>query len=144
MTMRITKIAAAALLMSGTASVALACDLPPLVAIPAKDAVGDKARRSKTETDQYFEAMKVYTACVQAELTAAGGDSAQTIMKAVLVQRNNYGRRRSPSRAQGLQRSVGKRHRGRRPGRAAPGRQAKADAAATAEPRRPARGPNTA
>jgi hypothetical protein len=88
--MKITKIAGAVLLMSGTAGVALACDMPPLVAIPPKDAVGDKGPQIQQETTKYFEGMKVYTACVQAELTAAGGDSAPTIMKAVLVQRNNY------------------------------------------------------
>lgn len=88
MIMRITKIAAA-LLMSGTAGVGLACTLPPLVAIPAKNAVGDKGPQIQQETSQYFEAMKVFTACVQAELTAAGGDAAQSVAKAVLVQRNN-------------------------------------------------------
>jgi hypothetical protein len=33
--------------------------------------------------------MKVYSACVQADITAAGGDSAKPIVKAVLVSRNN-------------------------------------------------------
>jgi hypothetical protein len=33
--------------------------------------------------------MRAYTACVQAALTAAGGDSAQPIVKSVLVARNN-------------------------------------------------------
>lgn len=88
MIMRTTKIAAA-LLMTGSAGVGLACTLPPLVAIPAKDAIGDKAPQIQQEASQYFEAMKTFTACVQAELTAAGGDSAPTVMKAVLVQRNN-------------------------------------------------------
>lgn len=88
--MTITKVAGAVLLMGGTASVALACDMPPLVAIPAKDAAGDKGAQVQAEMMKYFDGMKAYTACVQAELTAAGGDSAQTIVKAVLVQRNNY------------------------------------------------------
>jgi hypothetical protein len=87
--MRFTKIAGAVLLLSGAASGALACNLPPLVAIPEKDAVGDKGPQIQQEVAAYFEAMKAYTACVQTELTAAGGDSAQTIVKAVLVQRNN-------------------------------------------------------
>lgn len=86
---RLTKIAAAVVVLSGTASAALACELPPLVAIPAKDAVGDKGPQIQAETSKYFEAMKVYTACVQTELTTAGGDSAQSVVKAVLVQRNN-------------------------------------------------------
>jgi hypothetical protein len=85
---RITQIAVT-LLMSATASTALACKLPPLVAIPEKDDVGDQGPRIRVETAAYFDAMKVFTACVQAELTAAGGDSAPTLSKAVLVQRNN-------------------------------------------------------
>jgi hypothetical protein len=88
MMMRVTQIAGA-LLMSAAASAAFACELPPLVAIPDKDDVGDQAPRIRVETAAYFDAMKVYTACVQAELTAAGGDSAPTLSKAVLVQRNN-------------------------------------------------------
>jgi hypothetical protein len=83
-----TKIAGA-LLMSATASAGLACELPPLVAIPDKDDVGDKAQQIQQEATTYFAAMKAYTACVQAEITAAGGDSAPALTKAVLVQRNN-------------------------------------------------------
>ena len=33
--------------------------------------------------------MKAYTDCVQAELTAAGGNSAPTVTKTVLIARNN-------------------------------------------------------
>jgi hypothetical protein len=87
--MRTTRIVGAAMLMSGTSSIGLACDLPPLVAIPAKDAVGDKGPQIQQDVQQYYDAMKVYSDCIQAELTAAGGDSAPTIIKAVLVQRNN-------------------------------------------------------
>jgi hypothetical protein len=89
MIMRITRIVGATLVLSGTAGIGLACDLPPLVAIPEKSAVGDKGPQIQLEVQQYYDAMKVYSDCVQAELTAAGGDSAQTIVKAVLVQRNN-------------------------------------------------------
>jgi hypothetical protein len=87
--MRVTKVAVAALTMSGAASMALACDMPPLVAIPEKEAVGDKGPQIQAEFQKYYDGMKAYSACVQAELKAAGQDTAPTLMKAVLVQRNN-------------------------------------------------------
>jgi hypothetical protein len=86
--MKITKVLCAGLL-SAVSGVGLACDLPPLVAVPAKEDVGDKAALVSAEVTAYVEAMRTYTTCVQAELAAAGGDSAPTIIKAVLVQRNN-------------------------------------------------------
>ena len=79
----------AGLWLGALASTALACEMPPLVAIPPKDKVGDQAPAIRDATKIYFEAMKAYTDCVQAELTAAGGNSAPTLMKAVLVARNN-------------------------------------------------------
>jgi hypothetical protein len=63
--------------------------MPPLVAIPPKDQIGDKAAAIEAEVTIYFDAMRAYTACVQAALAAAGGDSAQPIVKSVLVARNN-------------------------------------------------------
>jgi len=86
---RTAKIACVVVLTCGTASVGLACDLPPLVAIPEKSKVGDKGPQIALEFQQYYEAMKAYSACIQADITAAGGDSAPAITKAVLVQRNN-------------------------------------------------------
>ena len=71
------------------ASTALACDMPPLVMIPAKDKVGDQAATIRDATKDYFDKMKAYTDCVQAELTAAGGNSAPTVTKTVLIARNN-------------------------------------------------------
>ena len=71
------------------ASTALACDMPPLVVIPPKDKIGDQAATVRDATKDYFDKMKAYTDCVQAELTAAGGNSAPTITKTVLVARNN-------------------------------------------------------
>jgi hypothetical protein len=71
------------------ASTSLACEMPPLVAIPAKDKVGDQAAAIKDATKVYFDLMKAYTDCVQAELTAAGGNSAPTLTKTVLIARNN-------------------------------------------------------
>jgi hypothetical protein len=87
--MKITQLVCTGLL-GGIGGTALACDLPPLVAIPPKAEIGDRAPAIEAEVAIYFEAMTAYTACVQAALTAAGGDSAQPIVKAVLVQRNNY------------------------------------------------------
>jgi hypothetical protein len=79
----------AGLWLGALASTTMACDLPPLVAIPAKDKIGDQAAAIRDATKTYFDAMKVYTDCVQAELTAAGGNSAPSVTKAVLVARNN-------------------------------------------------------
>jgi hypothetical protein len=76
-------------MLCGVSGVGLACDLPPLVMIPAKeDAIG-KEDAIRAETAKYFQAMQAYTQCVQAALVAAGGDAAPTITKAVLVRRNN-------------------------------------------------------
>lgn len=79
----------AGLWLGALASTTLACELPPLVAIPPKDKVGDQATAIRDATKTYFDAMKSYTDCVQAELTAAGGNSAPTLMKTVLIARNN-------------------------------------------------------
>jgi hypothetical protein len=79
----------AATALSGVASVAFACDMPPLMAIPPKDQAAGQADKLRAEWNTYYQAMSAYTSCVQAELTAAGGDTASTIVKTVLVQRNN-------------------------------------------------------
>jgi hypothetical protein len=78
-----------AVALCAVSSTSLACTLPPLVAIPAKDKVGDQAPAIRDATSAYFEAMKSYTACVQAALTEAGGDAAPTLMKTILIARNN-------------------------------------------------------
>jgi hypothetical protein len=88
--MMTTRIVAAVLLASGSASVGLACDMPPLVVIPEKASADTSPQVVQQEFQKYYDAITAYTACVQGELDAAGGDSAQTIVKAVLVQRNNY------------------------------------------------------
>ena len=79
----------AGLCLGALASTALACEMPPLVAIPAKDKVGDQGAVLRDATKVYFEAMKDFTDCVQAELKAAGGDSAPKLTKTVLIARNN-------------------------------------------------------
>jgi hypothetical protein len=86
--MTFTKILGAALLCNVT-GVALACDYPPLVVIPAKEDVAGKEEAIRAETATYFAAMQAYTKCIQDELAAAGGEEAPALTKAVLVQRNN-------------------------------------------------------
>ena len=79
----------AGLCLGALASTALACEMPPLVAIPAKDKVGDQGAVIRDATSVYFNAMKDFTDCVQAELKAAGGDNAPKLTKQVLIARNN-------------------------------------------------------
>jgi hypothetical protein len=76
-------------LMTGVAGSALACDLPKLALIPPKEQVAGKEAEIRTAANAYFTGMQAYTACIQAELTAAGGDSAPDLIKRVLVSRNN-------------------------------------------------------
>jgi hypothetical protein len=86
--MRLTTIIGAGLLC-GTAGGALACDLPKLAVIPPKDEVAGKEAQIQAAASTYFAAMQAYTACLQAELAAAGGDSAPDLVKRVLISRNN-------------------------------------------------------
>jgi hypothetical protein len=86
--MRITTIIGGGLL-AGIAGSAVACDLPKLAVIPPKDQVAGKEAEIRAAASAYFTAMQAYTACIQAELAAAGGDAAPPIVKRVLVARNN-------------------------------------------------------
>ena len=86
--MRITTIICGGVLAS-IAGGAMACDLPKLAVIPPKDEVAGKEAELRTAAAAYFTAMRAYTACVQAELQGAGGDSAPALLKRVLVARNN-------------------------------------------------------
>ncbi len=76
-------------ILSGLAGSALACDLPKLAVIPPKDQVAGKEAEIRAAASAYFTGMQAYAACVQAELAAAGGDSAPDLIKRVLVARNN-------------------------------------------------------
>jgi len=87
--MKRTAYAAGAILLCAISSTGFACTLPPLVAIPAKDKVGDQGSALRESTNAYFEQMKAYTDCIQTALTAAGGDQAPTLMKSLLIARNN-------------------------------------------------------
>ncbi|HEX6997959.1 MAG TPA: hypothetical protein VF322_07420 [Gammaproteobacteria bacterium] len=66
-----------------------ACENPPLVQIPR----GDLGAREQAEVQdafgRYYQALEAYTACIKAELEAAGGDDAPPLVKALLVQRHN-------------------------------------------------------
>lgn len=86
--MRITTIICGGILTS-IAGGAMACELPKLVIIPAKNQVAGKEAEIRTAAGAYFTAMQAYTACIQAELAGAGGDAAPDLVKKVLVARNN-------------------------------------------------------
>jgi hypothetical protein len=86
----ITKTTLLTALLCGMGSTALACDYPPLPVIPPPDGMSDRDKeRVQEEVAKYFDAMRVYAGCVQAELTAAGGDAAPSSIKSVLIARNN-------------------------------------------------------
>ena len=76
-------------ILTGVAGSAMACDLPKLAVIPPKGQVAGKEAEIRTAANAYFTAMQAYTACVQAELAGAGGESAPDLVKRVLVARNN-------------------------------------------------------
>jgi hypothetical protein len=77
----------AGLLMSANAA-AWACDLPALVAIPA-ERIGDESAQLVVAVQRYVDGIKGYAACIQAELTAAGGDAAPASLRNQLIVRNN-------------------------------------------------------
>jgi hypothetical protein len=74
---------------AGIAGGAMACDVPKLAVIPPKDEVAGKEAEVRAAASAYFTAMQAYTACVQAELESAGGESAPDLVRRVLVARNN-------------------------------------------------------
>jgi len=86
--MNATKTIVAGLLVT-VAGAAGACEMPKLVLIPAKENAVGKEEGLRAAFQQYRQGMEAYTSCVQAELTAAGGDKAPTLLKTVLVARNN-------------------------------------------------------
>ena len=86
--MRITTIILGGI-MSSVAGVSLACDLPKLAIVPARDQMAGKEAEVRAAAQAYFDAMTAYTTCLQAALTAAGGDAAPDLVKRVYVSRNN-------------------------------------------------------
>jgi len=79
----------AALLLGTIALPAVACELPKLPVIPARDQIGDQAPAVNAATAAYFDGMRLYAACIQDELAAAGGEAAPTSVKAALLARSN-------------------------------------------------------
>jgi hypothetical protein len=78
-----------ALLLLTVNAAAWACDLPPLVAVPAAGSVGEGSARLIVAVQRYVEGIRSYTACVKADLAAAGGDAAPESLRNQLTVRNN-------------------------------------------------------
>ena len=70
-------------------AVASACDLPALVILPAPGTAGDASAQLIVDMQRYVGGIRAYTACVQAEIAAAGGDSASESLRTLLIRRNN-------------------------------------------------------
>ena len=70
-------------------AVASACDLPALVILPAAGTAGDASAQLIVDMQRYVGGIRAYTACVQAEIAAAGGDAAPESLRTLLVRRNN-------------------------------------------------------
>jgi hypothetical protein len=78
-----------AILAAAFAGSALACDYPPLVAIPdADDSTMDDMVAAQEGIRAYMESMDAYLTCVNEELEAAG-DDAPDEFKAIMVSRHN-------------------------------------------------------
>lgn len=78
-----------AILAAGFASVGLACDYPPLVAVPeGASATIDEMVAAQQSVRTYMEAMDAYLNCVNDELQTAGDDAPEEF-KAIMVSRHN-------------------------------------------------------
>ena len=88
MTIRATNVVGG-LLLGAVALPALACDLPKIPVIPARDQIGDQAPAVTAATSAYFESMRAYADCIEAALAAAGGDAAPASFKDAMIERNN-------------------------------------------------------
>mgnify|MGYP003581503277 CR=1 FL=1 len=86
MSLRQSVFASLLLVVSGAA---VACDLPALMVVPAAGTVDDYAGQRIAQMQRYVTGIREYTACLQAELAAAGGDAAPESMRDVLIRRNN-------------------------------------------------------
>jgi hypothetical protein len=84
--MRLTTIISSGLL-TGIAGSALACDLPKLALLPAKDQMAGKEAAIEADTTRYLQQMVAYKACIGQEYQAAGGDNAPEVVKRVLALR---------------------------------------------------------
>jgi len=78
-----------AILAAGFASVGLACDYPPLVAVPeGASATIDEMVAAQQSVRTYMDAMDAYLDCVNDELQTAGDDAPEEF-KAIMVSRHN-------------------------------------------------------
>jgi hypothetical protein len=77
------------LLLSSMSAVAAACELPGLTVLPPAGTVDDRSALRIVEMQRYVAGIRQYTACVQAELAAAGGDAAPESLRGVWIRRNN-------------------------------------------------------
>ena len=78
-----------AVLLTGAAGTAAACELPALVVIPAAGVDGDTAQHI-VAAQRYIAGIDKFTVCTRAELAAAGGDAAPESLRTVLIRRNNH------------------------------------------------------
>jgi hypothetical protein len=83
----VTKSLVGGLVLGAIAAPALACELPGLPVIPEQ--VGDQAPAISAATSEYFEGIRAYGACLEADLAAAGGEAAPQSVKAALLARSN-------------------------------------------------------
>ncbi len=79
-----------AALACGLSGASLACEMPGVVLIPAKDAIAGKEAEVQTAANAYFAGVRAYVQCVQVELTAAGGDDAPELTKTTLLKRATF------------------------------------------------------
>ena len=75
--------------LASVASLSYACPLPPLVPIPPKEQAAAVEADVRAATAKYVEDIKAFTACVQAELAAAGGETAPPVLRSTLIRRHN-------------------------------------------------------
>lgn len=80
---------ATSLLALAAGHLAMACEYPPLVAIPqGREATLDEMLQAQTEVRNYVVTMEAYLACVGEELADAG-NNAPDLYKAILFNRHN-------------------------------------------------------
>jgi hypothetical protein len=63
--------------------------LPKLFVIPPQAEIAGNEPAIRAAAKTYFEGIAAYSACLQAELVAAGGESAPAVVRQVLILRNN-------------------------------------------------------
>jgi hypothetical protein len=78
-----------AILAGGFVGTTLACDYPPLVAVPdGENSTIEQMVAAQESVRTYMEDMDTYLMCVNGELDAAGDDAPEEF-KAIMVSRHN-------------------------------------------------------